>query len=49
VPVFGITGADNKRMSQNYLLKVSRSGNKIVKPKLLPKNEQTNLFFFPEK
>ena len=31
------------------LLKVSRSRNKIVMPKLLPKNEQTNLFFYPEK
>ena len=31
------------------LIKVSRSRNKIVKPKLLPKNEWTNLFFYPEK
>ena len=31
------------------LQKVSRSRNKIVMPKLLPKNERTNLFFYPEK
>ena len=31
------------------LLKVSRSRNKIVMPKLLPKNDPTNLFFYPEK
>ena len=30
-------------------IKVSRSRNKIVKPKLLPKNKRTNLFFYPEK
>jgi hypothetical protein len=30
-------------------LKVSKSRNKIVMPKLLPKNKQTNLFFYPEK
>ena len=30
-------------------LKVSRSRNKIVMPKLLPKNERTNLFLYPEK
>ena len=30
------------------LLKVSRSQNKIVEPKLLPKNERTNLFFYPD-
>ena len=29
-------------------LKVSRSRNKISKPELLPKDEQTNLFFYPE-
>ena len=29
-------------------LKVSRSRNKIVEPKLLPKNEQTNLSFYPD-
>ena len=31
-------------MNQSYL-----SLNKIVMPKLLPKNELTNLFFYPEK
>ena len=31
------------------LLKVSRSRKKIVMPKLLPKNDPTNLFFYPEK
>ena len=30
-------------------LKVSRSRNKIVVPKLLPKNEQTIMFFYPKK
>ena len=30
------------------MLKVSRSQNKIVEPKLLPKNERTNLFFYPD-
>ena len=30
-------------------LKVSRSRNKIVEPQILPKNEQTNLFFYPDK
>ena len=30
-------------------LNVSRSRNKIVLPNLLQKNEQTNLFFYPEK
>ena len=29
-------------------LKVSRSRNKIVEPQLLPKNERTNLFFYPD-
>ena len=29
-------------------LEVSRSRNKIVEPKLLPKNEPTNLFFNPD-
>ena len=29
-------------------LKVSRSQNKIVEPKLLPKMKQTNLFFYPD-
>jgi hypothetical protein len=28
-------------------LKVSRSWNKIVEPKLLPKNKRTSLFFYP--
>ena len=31
-----------------FQLKVSRSRNKIVEPKLLPKNEPTNLFFYPD-
>ena len=30
------------------LLKVSRSRNKIIEPQILPKNERTNLFFYPE-
>ena len=30
------------------LLKVNRSRNKIVMSKLFPKNEQMNLFFYPE-
>ena len=30
------------------VLKVSRSRNKIVKPKLLPKNEPSNSFFYPD-
>ena len=30
-------------------LKVSRSRNKIVMPKLLPKNKRMNLFLYPEK
>ena len=30
------------------VLKVSRSRNKIVEPQLLPKNERTNLFFYPD-
>ena len=30
------------------MIKVSRSLNKIVEPTLLPKNEQTNLFFYPD-
>ena len=30
------------------VLKVSRSRNKIVEPQILPKNEWTNLFFYPE-
>ena len=29
-------------------IKVSKSRNKIVMPKLLPKNERTNLFFYPD-
>ena len=29
-------------------VKVSRSQNEIVRPKLLPKSEQTNLFFYPD-
>ena len=29
----------------NHILKVSRSRNKIVMPKLLPENKRTNLFF----
>ena len=33
--------------SKDYL-KVNRSQNKIVEPKLLPKNEPTNLFFYPD-
>ena len=32
-----------------YVLKVSRSRNKIFMPKLLPKNKRMNLFFYPEK
>ena len=32
----------------NGHLKVSRSRNKIVEPKILPKNERTNLFFYPD-
>ena len=30
------------------VLKVSRSRNKIVEPQILPKNEWTNLFFYPD-
>ena len=30
------------------LLKVSRSRSKIVEPQILPKNEGTNLFFYPD-
>ena len=35
-------------MPNLVLLKVSRTHNKIVEPKLLPKNKQTNLFFYPD-
>ena len=30
------------------VLKVSNSQNKIVEPKLLPKNERKNLIFYPD-
>ena len=33
---------------KSQYLKVSKSQNKIVEPKLLPKNEPTNSFFYPE-
>ena len=34
--------------SSRRQVKVNRSQNKIVEPKLLPKNEGTNLFFYPD-
>ena len=48
----GLTADEfNKRLFKKgaAILKVSRSRNKIVMPKLLPKKERMNLFFYPEK
>ena len=36
------------QFTEKNRLKISRSRNKIVMTKLLPKNKQTNLFFYPK-
>ena len=45
--LFGLSVASFLRPLK-WLLKVSKSQNKIVEPKLLPKNEPTNWFFNPD-